>query len=116
MIRHNGIVIDRKTLLISVDGRRREFTPPNHSEYLPKGRSVMFETLAFLILHGHATLVDIFDHVYGDSKNGGPNMGPSQFDTFFCLWKGHGLFDDLGLELVSERNAGRRHFWLRRAA
>lgn len=101
MIRTDGIEIDRDNLTIRHRGRRwRSYdSTARNAEYGHK--SLTFEAISHIILHGPITKTKLYEHVYGSSLNGGPLDGPHIFDVRIFQWKP--IFELLDLELSKEK-------------
>jgi DNA-binding response OmpR family regulator len=102
VIRHNDITIDRKRLAITVGERHVRFS-----------HSVGFDAFSALILQPGLTRTELFERVYGEREDGGPEMGVHIFDVHFGRsWRRY--FELLGVKLVRERRSGHMYFSLRR--
>jgi hypothetical protein len=103
MIRHNGIVIDRKAQ--SITHRGATWRPQQR-----RSPARMFRAISMLILGGGVSTHQLFWHVYGDCKDGGPLAGPQIFNVCLCMWLP--IFEQLQLEVRKERTAGVSFFRL----
>ena len=108
MIWHNGIMIDRKNRSIEHDYHTEHFPLREKSarEYAPNSR---FECLCHLILQPHSR-GDLYERIYGDHPEGGPDMGIYIWDVRFQQWKP--AIKRLSLQLIRWKRAGIMFFQL----
>lgn len=102
MIRHNGIEIDKATRTITHRGRTRQF----QEHIVGEGHSIVFKSLAHLILGGSISRAQLFWFIYGDDPDGGPDKGPQLFCIRFHQWETQGIFRELDLEMRRVKIAG----------
>jgi hypothetical protein len=108
VIRHNDIVIDRKSLTISVGYRSYAFKL-SHNGYL-RNTCIVFESICFILLKGWVSKPELFEHIYGQCAKGGPDHGIYIFDIHLNQWKKH--YAALGLCLMRDKRGGIIHFAL----
>lgn len=101
MITHNGIEIDRRNLVICHRGRRYYFNDSTARNAAYGHKSLAFEAISHIILHGPVTKLKLYDYVYGASSEGGPLDGPNIFDVRMFQWKP--IFELLDLKLTKEK-------------
>ena len=112
VIRHNDIVIDRKTRTISVGVRSYKFRiSAGNKKYVGPDSSAAFDAISHLLLNGHTTDAELFDVIYGRTGEGGPDSGPKMMLIHFINW-GH-MLDALGLQLSKEKMGGVLYRFLR---
>lgn len=105
MIRYQGIEIDRKAATISHKGYVYNLKGDRHQGGGRAKIQVQFTALQALILHPEGmTVGQLFDHVYGDREDGGPDRGPGIFNVCFNQWRK--IFIGLNLCLHKEKKAG----------
>ena len=106
MIGTNGIQIDLVGKVITHNGNVYVCVARGGST----GRSGVtpdkqFETLKMLIMSPRGiSRGQLFDHLYGDDEDGGPDVGPNIFSVRFTQWAKQ--FADLELELYKETRNG----------
>lgn len=109
MIRHNDITIDKKTLTIS-----RWFIGPDfcgavsHRWQYKTRLSIRFRLVQHLIMTDGVTLGGLFDLLYNDDASGGPDQGIEAIRVMLCHSKPY--LAKLGLQLTSEKIAGRMYY------
>ena len=79
VIRCNGIEIDRKARTVTHCGERYIF---NYSR-----ANVRFRAFLDLVLSGGLSLEQLFDRIYGNDPNGGPESGPHYFLIVLNQWE-----------------------------
>lgn len=113
MIRHNDITIDRKTRTISRWFVCPDFCGAVSYHWLHKTkRTIEFNMAQHLLLAGRTTLGEIFDALYGADADGGPESGLEQVRVMLCHLKPK--LATLGLQLISEKRAGRPYYHVAR--
>jgi hypothetical protein len=113
VIRHNDIVIDRKTCTIAVGAKSFCFRFQGSTSIVGKSPRFAFHCISHMLLKGHVTSKDLFDRGYGHLENGGPDSLPRPlFAVHLCHWKKY--FKALGIVLKSDKRAGIMHYHLAR--
>ena len=102
MIRHNGIEISLVSRTIWHRKHVRRFNAGPHS--------VEFEIWCLLLLGGGQNRWQIFDSVYGDDPEGGPDSGPHMIDVRIQQFKKK--FAAMEFHLVKDRRASRTYWRL----
>ena len=101
MIRHNGVEIDRKRLIIYVDGAHYEFQSQRKQGGGFPGK-IRFRVMQHLLLARNASIHELFDAVYGDDPEGGPDGG--HHVLWICLNQMKPVFARLGLKLRKHKH------------
>ena len=109
VIRYDNIQIDRETATLTVDGRVYQFKGeiytgrrrrcPTYSSY----KDLLFATAQHLLLNGWTRKLDLYEYLYGDSADGGPNLGPHQIDIQMHQWRPK--LAKMGLAIIREKRS-----------
>ncbi len=105
MIRAGDIVIDRKNRTISRD-------EASYRWHCKTARMIDFSLMQHLILSPGLAIHEIFDLLYGDDADGGPEVGVEIIRVMLCHMKPK--LEKLNLRLVSTKNSGRMHYHVAR--
>jgi|SRR5580692_1211666 hypothetical protein len=112
MIRHNEITIDSKRCAIRHRGAEVFFKSPEfRSRYEPY---VQYRLLCHLILGGAQSVGELFELIYGDRADGGPEQGPHIiFVHFYHMRERLRL---LSLSLRKSKDCGVLRYWVEPAS
>ena len=102
MIRYGNISICSKTRTITHGARRHGFINPTNG----RPAHIRFKTIKHLLLAdaNGLTREQLFDHIYGDDVEGGPETGIHVFDVWFQQWVP--LLKKLHLKIHREKRSG----------
>lgn len=101
MIRSGDITIDKKTLTITCGER-------SHQWQYKTRLSIRFRMIQHLLLSDGVTLGGLFDLLYSEDADGGPDQGIECIRVMLCHAKP--TLAKLGLAVASEKIAGRMHY------
>jgi len=107
VIRHKGIEIDQKNRTIKVGDRLRHFTRIGAHSCTPRNDGYFFKAVCHLILNGWTSRQELFDYIFGDDENGGPDSGLKSLDVQFHYWQPK--LNAVGMHIVRDKRAGL--FW-----
>ena len=99
MIRHNGIEIDRKAQIIRHRGKQKFFD----RRWLGGSKPTAFRLWEALII-GDCNRPQLFELLYGDDADGGPEQGLNILNVKVALCRRQ--FAALELKWVSEKRGG----------
>ena len=114
MIRFNDWTIDRSTLTVTHGAYRYHFNGKkgNERKYIPSGMSGRFLVIEHLLLANRPTRDSLFEYIYGNNLEGGPEVGTKQIDVMVHMMKLE-VFPKLNCYLRSARGAGQMWYYIK---
>ena len=104
VIRHDGFEIDRKNRTITIGDRVRRFTYTGAHSHTYGHDGYFFKAVCHLILNGWTRKEQLFDYIFGDDVNGGPDSGLKTLDVQINQWQPK--LNVVGMRIVRDKRGG----------
>ncbi len=104
VIRHDGFEIDRKNRTITIGDRVRRFTYTGAHSHAYGHDGYFFKAVCHLILNGWTRKEQLFDYIFSDDANGGPDSGLKTLDVQINQWQPK--LNAVGMHIVRDKRGG----------